>query len=314
MPHLFSTYSTGENRVTGSILAVLRSLSIDRMERLLGALLEESDFELLHFENQPSKGGAGVPDAVIQGSVRLLIETKTARNSVNLPQIQRHLQRLDESAEDKLVLLIITPDDIRPKSIDEISDNRVVWTSFASIDQFIDEILSDKYEVVSEREAFLLRELQHMMAAENLLQNPKDILIVAARQAWPEYKEYSAYICQPNRSFQHVDRIGFYSKGVVHPIIAKILEVHEEVELRRVHAATQLGKLINRLVEDNVRAERDSAKIILLSSPDSPDTMKLDTEILNDKKSQSGKTVAFTMGHTYVSSEELVKAKTTSDL
>ena len=43
---IFSTYSTGENRVTASFLAVLRSLSLDRMQRILGALLEQSEFEL----------------------------------------------------------------------------------------------------------------------------------------------------------------------------------------------------------------------------------------------------------------------------
>lgn len=63
MNSIFSTYSTGENRVTASFLAVLRSLSLDRMQRLLGALLEQSEFELIRFENQPSKGGAGVAES-----------------------------------------------------------------------------------------------------------------------------------------------------------------------------------------------------------------------------------------------------------
>jgi hypothetical protein len=40
-------------------------------------LLEQSEFELIRFENQPSKGGVGVPDAIIQSSIRLLLETKT---------------------------------------------------------------------------------------------------------------------------------------------------------------------------------------------------------------------------------------------
>ena len=84
MTSIFSTYSTGENRVTASFLAVLRSLSLDRIQRLLGALLEQSEFELVRFENQPSKGGSGVPDAIIQSSIRLLIETKTERNGVNV--------------------------------------------------------------------------------------------------------------------------------------------------------------------------------------------------------------------------------------
>jgi hypothetical protein len=59
------------------------------MQRLLGSLLEQSEFELIRFENQPSKGGTGVPDAIIQSSIRLLLETKTERNAVSLPQIKR---------------------------------------------------------------------------------------------------------------------------------------------------------------------------------------------------------------------------------
>ena len=89
---IFSTYSTVENRVTASILAVLRSLSLSCIERLLGAMLEQSDFELVKFQNQLAGGGSGVPDALILASVRLLIETKVFRDYVSKPQIERHLQ------------------------------------------------------------------------------------------------------------------------------------------------------------------------------------------------------------------------------
>jgi len=57
---LFSTYRTGENRVTASILAVFRSLTLGRSERLLGAIMEQSEFELVRFQNQPSRGAPGV--------------------------------------------------------------------------------------------------------------------------------------------------------------------------------------------------------------------------------------------------------------
>ncbi|MFM8326219.1 MAG: hypothetical protein ACKN9U_15270, partial [Pirellulaceae bacterium] len=166
MSSIFSTYSTGENRVTASFLAVLRALSLDRMQRLLGNLMEQSDFELIRFENQPSKGAPGVPDALIHSSIRLLVETKIARNTVNLPQLKRHLARLNEASEATALLLVLTPDDSRPQGIDETKDQRVVWASFSMLDQAIDEILDDKYEVVSEREAYLLRQLQSMLTNE----------------------------------------------------------------------------------------------------------------------------------------------------
>jgi len=77
------------------------------MQRLIGSLLEQSEFEAIRFENQPSKGGAGVPDAIIQSSIRLLLETKTERDAIRLPQIKRHLERLGEATEAVALLLVL---------------------------------------------------------------------------------------------------------------------------------------------------------------------------------------------------------------
>ncbi|MFM8396529.1 MAG: hypothetical protein ACKOAH_01765, partial [Pirellula sp.] len=95
------------------------------MQRLFGSLLEQSEFELIRFENQPSKGGAGVPDAIIQSSILLLLETKTERNAVSLPQIKRHLERLDTATQEVAILIVLTPDDSRPEVLDKLNDPRV---------------------------------------------------------------------------------------------------------------------------------------------------------------------------------------------
>ena len=232
---IFSTYSTGENRVTASILAVLKSLSLSRIERLIGALLEQPEFELVRFQNQPSKGGKGVPDGEILGSCRILVETKIKRNSVRHAQLQRHLARLKTSKESTRLLLVLTPDQVQPPAFDNVKDrqNQLVWSSFAALDQAIDELLADSSEVVSEREAFLLRELQTMFLEERLISSASEVLVVAARHAWPEYNRCHAYICQPRRAFKPVQRIGFYSKGLLHPLVPRILETHEKVLIAR---------------------------------------------------------------------------------
>ncbi|WP_442508330.1 hypothetical protein SH528x_007299 [Novipirellula sp. SH528] len=314
MANIFSTYSQGENRVTASFLAVIRSLSLDRIQRLLGALLEQSEFELVRFENQPSKGGDGVPDAIIQSSVCLLLETKTERNGVNLPQIRRHLKRLNEATESTALLLVLTPDDVRPTILEDIDDDRVVWTSFALLDQAINELLEDPKEVVSEREAFLLRELQVMLEAEGLLANPNDVVVVAARSAWDEYNEIHAYVCQPKRSFQQVSRIGFYSKQNIYPLVPMIMETHDDVVMERDAHEGSLGVLVNRLLDEDRREEGRRFKVFILSAPDSTDTLKLSKPIPNDKRSKSGKGTAFTMGQRYVASAALIEANTTTDL
>ena len=61
----------------------MKRLQLRSNLRLLGSLLEQSEFELIHFENRPSKDGSGVPDVIIHSSTRLLLETKTVRNAVD---------------------------------------------------------------------------------------------------------------------------------------------------------------------------------------------------------------------------------------
>lgn len=312
--NLFSTYSTGENRVTASFLAVLRSLSLDRIHRILGALLEQSEFELVAFQNQPSKGAAGVPDAIIQSSCRLLIETKIKRNSVNRKQLERHLERFNGAMEATRLLLVLTPDNSEPRVFDSLKDDRLVWASFAALDQAIDEMLDDKTEVVSEREAFLLRELQNMLMAENLIGSANDVVVVPARNAWPEYEKYHAYVCQADRPFQPVDRVAFYSFGQVHPLVPKILESHEHVDFVPGKHKGKMGALIDTLLGETTRKEGTVYKVILLSPPDSADTLRLDAPIPNNLTSKRGRTTAFTQNQRYVASERLKMAKKTSDL
>lgn len=312
---ILSTYSTGENRVTASILAVLKSLSLDRIQRLLGALLEESEFELVTFSNQPCHGGDSVPDAEIVGSIRLLIETKIKRNAVREKQLQEHLKVLAKAREANRILLVLTPDERRPKAFDSLESSRLVWSSFSALDQAIDEILADKYEVVSEREAFLLRELQAMLVAEGVVPGPNAVVVVAARHAWPEYQRHHAYICQADRAFQPVSHIAFYSHGQIYPLVPVILEKHNRVEFRPEAHKGWLGEIMKALAQDpeNTRKIGEAFMFIRLSADNAPETIKLDKPIPNDLTSEAGQPRAFTQGQRYVSLEKLRKAKKTSD-
>ena len=314
MNNIFSTYSQGENRVTSSILAVIRSLSLDRIERILGALLEQSELKFVRFDNQPSKGCVGVPDAIIQSSFRLPVETKTERDGLNRPQLERHLASLSEAKEQSTWLLILTPDDDRPALVEDLGDERVVWASFAHLCQAIDELLDDNKEVVSEREAFLLRELQSMLEAEGLLADANDVVIVAARLAWKTYQDRYVYICQPNRSFRNVKRIGFYSRGNIYSLVPMILEKHDDVIFERSVHEGPLGELVNQVLDSDDSRSGQRYMVFFLSAPTSDETLDLGRNIPNDKKSKTGKNTAFTMSQRYVSSEALVAAEKTSDL
>jgi hypothetical protein len=310
---IFSTYSSEENRVTSSILAVMKFLSLQRTERLLGAIMEQSEFELVHFQNQPSKGGDGVPDASISSSCQILIETKIKRDTVSPDQLQRHLKRLNDN-ESEQFLLVLTPDESRPLVIDELQDKRIVWTSFASLDQAIEEILSDNQEIISEREAFLLRHLQIMLVEKNLIGLVNDVVVIPARKAWSEYNETNAYICQAERVFQPVKYLAFYESSQIHRIVPRILEIHDSIVFERGIHKGRLDEVVNSFIESRRREEGGRHKVILLSAPDDSQTQRLDEPIVNDLTSENGRKTAFTQNQRYVSLDRLKKARKTSEL
>jgi hypothetical protein len=153
-----------------------------------------------------------------------------------------------------------------------------------------------------------------MLMAENLVGTANDVVVVPARNAWPEYEKYHAYVCQPDRRFQQVERMAFYSFGQIYPLVPKILESFEHIEfLPEKHKGT-LGALIETLLQETTRKEGTAYKVIFLSPPESPDTLKLDGPTQNDLTSASGRTTAFTQYQRYVASERLKLAKVTSDL
>ncbi len=191
---LFSTYRQGENRVTSSVLAVLERVDLALVERLLGAASGESSVEMVRFVNQPGGGEGSVPDASISASFHYLFEVKTVRGAISSDQLKRHLAQLNRSAEIQR-LYVLTPDAEPPPEVEEIGDDRLVWLSFAGLDQAIGDLLGDRDAMVSEREQFLLRELQRLFEEDELLAPAEDTVVVAARNAYPEYLRLSAYLC-----------------------------------------------------------------------------------------------------------------------
>lgn len=316
MTGLFSTYKTGENRVTATILAVLQSITLNLSEQLLGSLIGDSDFELVHFKNQHADNKSGIPDAIIRSDVFLLLETKIQTGAVQLPQLQRHLSRIEDSKAGSKWLVVLTPDVRIPNEIEQLQALKqpVVWASFQMLDQAINEILEEKMQVVSEREQFLLRELQVMLAEEKLTVDSGTAAIVAARSAYEEYLQHSVYVCQPNRPFRNVERLGFYSGGAIQLHIPRILESHDEVEFAvGVHSGA-LGRVVDKFCEIQKREIGRVYKVMILSGPDSPETVRLPKTIPNDKTSQTGKTTAFTMSQRYVALDKLQRAKYTSEV
>lgn len=327
---LFSTYSQNENRVTSTFLAVLRSLSLNLMQQIIGAMIGD-EVELISFTNQPAskrQKNHSVPDAKISGDFEILIETKLQQNAVEKGQIEKHQEQLGDRKNAYLVIL--TPDPACPGVVENISskDPRIMWCSFNQINNIINDFFENGSEVISEKEAFLLKNFQMLLDHENLLSNP-EVLIIPASFAWSHYLNTSSYVCQPNRTFQKTTHIAFYNRGKIMRKVPKILKTVNEVVFGEEgyfevlsddwdqSDEKKFGKTMKEVVEKSIgsslRKVGESHKVLLLTGPEEEATISID-EILNDSVDKNGAPTAFVQRQRYTSLEKLKKAAKTSDL
>lgn len=160
--------------------------------------------------------------------------------------------------------------------------------------------------------------------SKNTLDDPSDrVVVVAARNALLEYVKHSVYICQPNRAIQSCVRMAFYTINKIDRRVPKILGqieaiTREEIETRKDLKDVERERL--RTTFKNLTQMRSDElsqkfKIVFLSSPESPETLILPHDIVNNLTSSDGKRTAFTQGQRYVSLSRLEKGpETTSEL
>ncbi|MEG3066564.1 hypothetical protein [Acetomicrobium sp.] len=330
-PCLFSTYSQSENRVTSTFLAVLSSLSLNLMQQIIGAMIGD-EVELISFTNQPAikrQQYHSVPDAMISGDFKILIETKLQQNAVEEDHIRRHQEHLRNRKNAYLVIL--TPDPTCPRVVENISrkDPRVVWCSFNQINNIINDLFENGSEVISEKDAFLLKNFQMLLDLENLLSQP-EVLIVPARFAWSHYLNTSSYICQPNRSFKKTKYIAFYNEGKIMKKVPKILKTVNEVvfgekgnfevlsgdwsQSDEKEFSVKMKEVVKESIDSSLYKAGESHKVLLLTGPEEEGTITINNEIPNDSVDKNGAPTAFVQRQRYTPLEKLMRAEKTSDL
>ena len=142
------------------------------------------------------------------------------------------------------------------------------------------------------------------------------VLVVAAKFAWPEYKQLSAYIHR--QSVQPTDYIAFYKDGVIQPLVPRI---KSKIKSLNADSRGNAKELLGRLHENpadvrlDVWLSRTTESILFLSEPDHEETINLREPIINDKKNKNGDPTPFTYGTPrYVTLESLVNSRKTSEL
>lgn len=321
MPNpLLSSYRGGENRVTGSTMAVFERIDLALVQELLSAAIGAgSELRGVVFENQVS-GDGSVPDARISGRFSWWFETKTAiggyaHEGHDRRQVRHHSRLLDEP---EAMLFVLTPDPSRPRWFDELdgvdhsAKSRILWLSFADLAEAMNRMISDPTRPIAEQTRFLLSELVALYEADGLLSTDNTV-IVAAREAWPEYQRFAAYICQPNRTFRDgLTHFGFYARGAIQPIVARI-ERHyvavpftrEEAHRLRSTGDTRAAELIDQLLEEGLRTLGEYYDVLLLSDKDAADTIHLDAPIENDTVTAAGRPWGWTLNQRYTRLDKL---------
>jgi len=320
---LFSTYRQGENRVTSSMLAVFERIDLSLLETILASATGESSLAMVTFANQPPGKGHSVPDARISARFAYWFEVKTVRNTLRAHQLSEHLANLGTEGDERL--FVITPDAEQPAVVSQLGDRRLVWFNFRSLHDAIERASVDPVGSVSESDRFLLRELQALLVDDGLVDND-DVVVVAARFAYPEYLARGLYICQAERAFRDgLTHMAFYASSAIQVHVPRIryredLVVFTLDEAAIRHSGSETDRLIGAAIEADLgagtREEGKPYQVFLLSAQDDPDTVQLPHPISNDTVVESGRPWAWTMGQRYVSLAGLTRpgVLVTSDL
>jgi hypothetical protein len=150
-----------------------------------------------------------------------------------------------------------------------------------------------------------------------------DVLVVAGGKiAVADYLRHNAYVCQPERSFRDVERIGFYRNGQIEPFFPRIRFRKKNIEFSRANATAlrqpgtpfelEIADVIDRMLNDpaDPREEGKLYQVFLLTQRDDPQTLTLPQPI---KHRSLGRGTAWTQGTRYTSEDALKRNPQTTD-
>lgn len=306
-------------------MAVFERIDLELVRGILASASGAGDeLAAVSFTNQVV-GSGSVPDARIAARFSWWFETKTTANCYvreghDRDQVRAHAQMLDDAES---LLFVLTPDPVRPAwfdILDGVAEDRrarIWWIGFRDMADAMERLVGDPRRTVGEQTRFLLSELVALYETDGLL-SFDDTVIVAARHAWPEYLHRGVYACQANRSFKTgLKYFGFYAEAAIQPLIASLrrhvvavpLNAEESARLRKIGDA-EVADVIDALIADGTRLSDTLYDVILLSAPDSPDTVRLAEPILADTKTASGRNWGWTLGQRYTSLRALTSGVT----
>lgn len=167
--------------------------------------------------------------------------------------------------------------------------------------------------------------------AKSTLSTEARVLVVGANLAYIDYKDFYAYICQPNRGFRPFGHMAFYANQRIQRLVPTVVGEPIESVLLSIDGVSRNSQLVDEQRQKLLRIIKrlthhrnegwarldDYAKVIFLSPPASSDTIRLTRVLVNDtfSKQDMKRRVPFVQGQTYVSLSSLLTATSrTSEL
>lgn len=292
----------GATPLTSTTTSVLRHLDGAVLAELLTALV-------------PALHPAAPAPALVPG----------ARARVSLLAEARDGQRISGSARDLLAtsdahLLVVTPDRSRPEWVGGLADRneaatpgRVSWCSSADVASAVDALLArGGGQRLGEQARTLLGELLGYWEAHGL-RSLHDTVVVAGRDAWPEYLRTGAVISAPGRALRGgTTHVGFFVDDAISAVVPAIQGSYRAVtftpasaDQHRRRGDEALATVIEASLRHRTRAEGGTYAVHLLSGPTAQETVQLDRRVADDVTSPAGRRTPWTVSQRYTHLERL---------
>lgn len=165
-------------------------------------------------------------------------------------------------------------------------------------------------------------------APERISGGPDEVagsaLIVAERLDHARYQADSVLVLDVDEMLPgDLTHVGFYVDGVIQPVVAAVLADYPGL-LLSASTADQLratgqpgdvraGDLVQRLITTDDSLADTTQRVLLLSPPDDPVTLRLPDAIRNTKKHRDGRSLAWTVGSRSVRVSSLARHPPTTD-
>lgn len=299
---IFGSYNQTENRVTATLLQILKIGGTEFIGKLMNQIEEidfpSSEINIVTQEREMHNVYDGMLDCNF--AFRVLVESKIEIGKINKKQLDGLIKNAVNPTD---YILFITPDNSKPQIL-ETKERPIYWTNWKRINEILKEINTNQEPLnflINEYEKFL-----EFLKLLNVVSPEQRVQIAAGSYGEPIALKFGFYACQNYRTIKESRYLAFYNNRGIHSLFEILGEPINNCDLSKIDNNNVKQYLID--YEPNY-SSRDKRQFYNLKLVDDKLTIK------HSGENKKGKKTAFTMGvFRYTTIDKLKSAKTTEDL